>query len=99
MAKNLKPGDAVSWKSSSGDAQGNVVKKITTPTQIKGHKIAASRDNPRVHRRDGRGKTGRASAISPAGALNMHPFVPLTDCDNAIFINVESAKHPCTRSI
>jgi len=51
MAKNLKPGNAVSWKSSSGDAQGNVVKKITTPTQIKGHKIAASRDNPRVHRR------------------------------------------------
>jgi len=38
MAKNLKPGDAVIWKSSGGDAQGEVVKKITTPTHIKGHK-------------------------------------------------------------
>ena len=46
MAKALKKGDAVSWKSHGGEAKGKVVKKITTPTQIKGHKVAASKDNP-----------------------------------------------------
>ena len=29
-----------------GEAHGKVVKKVTTPTQIKGHKVAASKDNP-----------------------------------------------------
>lgn len=46
MAKALKKGDAVSWKSHGGEAHGKVVKKITSPTTIKGHKVAASADNP-----------------------------------------------------
>jgi plastocyanin len=46
MAKELKAGDKVSWKSHGGEAHGKVVKKQTTPTQIKGHKVAASKDNP-----------------------------------------------------
>lgn len=44
--KTLKTGDKVSWKSHSGTAHGKVVKKQTTPTQIKGHKVAASKDEP-----------------------------------------------------
>ena len=46
MADELKPGDKVSWNSHGGTADGAVVKKQTTPTHIKGHKVAASKDNP-----------------------------------------------------
>ena len=42
--KTLKAGDTVSWKSHGGTAHGQVVKKQTSPTQIKGHKVAASKD-------------------------------------------------------
>ena len=43
---DLKPGDKVEWDSSGGHSVGKVVKKVTKPTQIKGHKVAASPDNP-----------------------------------------------------
>lgn len=46
MAKKLKAGDEVSWNSHGGTAHGKVVKKVTSPTSIKGHKVAASKDNP-----------------------------------------------------
>lgn len=46
MTKALKPGDKVSWDSSGGSSTEHVVKKQTTPTQIKGHKVAASKDEP-----------------------------------------------------
>jgi hypothetical protein len=46
MADNLKSGDKVSWKSHGGTAHGKVVKKQTSPTDIKGHHVAASKDNP-----------------------------------------------------
>lgn len=46
MAKALKRGDKVSWDSSGGSSTGHVVKKQTTPTRIKGHKVAASTDDP-----------------------------------------------------
>ena len=46
MAKQLKCGDRVSWRSHGGTAEGKVVRKLTKPTSIKGHKVAASKDNP-----------------------------------------------------
>ncbi|WP_375397596.1 DUF2945 domain-containing protein [uncultured Sphingomonas sp.] len=46
MTKELKAGDEVTWRSHGGTAHGKVVKKITTPTTIKGHKAAASSDEP-----------------------------------------------------
>lgn len=46
MAKDLKAGDTVEWDSAGGHSKGKVVKKLTKPTQIKGHKVAASKDNP-----------------------------------------------------
>jgi hypothetical protein len=42
----FRKGDAVEWDSSGGHSVGKVVKKVTKPTQIKGHKVAASKDNP-----------------------------------------------------
>jgi hypothetical protein len=44
--KTFKPGDAVGWNSSRGRSVGEVVKKLTSPTRIKRHKVAASPENP-----------------------------------------------------
>lgn len=46
MTKSLKAGDRVSWKSHGGTAHGKVVKKVTSESTIKGHKVAASKTNP-----------------------------------------------------
>lgn len=44
--KTFKAGDAVKWEHSQGTTEGKVVRKLTKPTSIKGHKVAASSDNP-----------------------------------------------------
>ena len=46
MGTTLSKGDRVSWKSHGGEAHGKVVRKQTEPTTIKGHKVAASKENP-----------------------------------------------------
>lgn len=44
--KDFKPGDKVKWDHSQGASAGKVVRKVTSETRIKGHKVAASQDNP-----------------------------------------------------
>lgn len=56
MAEDFKAGDKVSWKSHGGEAHGKVVRKQTSPTQIKGHKVAASPENPEYIVETGEGK-------------------------------------------
>jgi Hypervirulence associated proteins TUDOR domain len=46
MAKSVKPGDRVAWASSGGGSVGRIEKKLTSPGKIKGHRVAASPDNP-----------------------------------------------------
>jgi hypothetical protein len=46
MAKDLKTGDQVTWTTSQGETTGKVIKKQTTPTKIKSHKVAASKKSP-----------------------------------------------------
>ena len=58
MAERLKKGDRVSWNSHGGEAQGHVVREQTTPTRIKGHKVAASKDNPQYIVETDEGKRG-----------------------------------------
>jgi len=48
MGRALKPGEEVEWNTSQGKTHGKVVKTLTHPTAIKGHKVAASKDNPEV---------------------------------------------------
>jgi hypothetical protein len=43
---SLKLGDTVTWNTSQGPTVGRVKKKLTRPTTIKGHHVAASADNP-----------------------------------------------------
>lgn len=61
--KTFKTGDAVKWDHSQGTTEGRVVRKLTTPTQIKGHKVAASPDNPEYLVESG--KTGARAAHRP----------------------------------
>lgn len=46
MSDNLKKGDKVEWETSQGKTKGTVKKKLTSETEIKDHKVAASKDNP-----------------------------------------------------
>jgi hypothetical protein len=46
VAKSLKSGDHVQWKTSQGTTTGTVKKKLTSPTKIKSHAVAASQENP-----------------------------------------------------
>ena len=61
-----KKGDKVSWQSHGGTAHGEVVKKQTSPTRIKGHKVAASPDNPEyiVETEKGTKAAHKASALT-----------------------------------
>ncbi len=66
MNKDPKAGDKVSWKSHGGEAHGKVVKKITSPTTIKSHKVAASKDNPEfiVETDEGKRAAHKAEALT-----------------------------------
>lgn len=60
-----KTGDHVSWKSHGGTATGKVVKKLTSPTEIKGHHVAASEDNIEylVETNEGKRAAHKAAAL------------------------------------
>ena len=63
MGNTLKKGDAVSWSSSRGSVEGKVMKTLTSPIDIKGHHVAASKDNPEVLVKSD--KTGAEAAHKP----------------------------------
>ena len=67
MAKDLHKGDKVEWDSSGGHSTGKVVRKLTSATRIKGHKVAASKDNPEYLVESD--KSGKRAAHKP-GALS-----------------------------
>lgn len=66
MDKKLKSGDRVSWSSHGGKAHGKVVKKVTSSMTIKGHKVAASKDNPEylVETDEGKQAAHKAEALT-----------------------------------
>ncbi len=63
MAKTLSEGDEVEWDTSQGKTQGEVVKKQTTETHIKTHKVAASKDDPQYIVKSA--KSGKTAAHKP----------------------------------
>jgi hypothetical protein len=63
MAKRLKTGDEVEWNTSQGKTHGKVIKKQTSETHIKSHKVAASKDDPQyIVKSD---KSGKKAAHKP----------------------------------
>lgn len=63
MAENLKKGDHVEWNASGKKTEGTVEKKLTEPTDIKGHHVAASEENPEFLVKSD--KTGKEAAHKP----------------------------------
>jgi hypothetical protein len=69
MSKELKKGDKVSWNTSQGKTHGTVVKKQTSETHIKGHKVAATKDNPEFivkSEKSGKEAAHKADALTKA---------------------------------
>ena len=46
MANEVKRGDKVEWNTSQGKTKVTVKRKLTKTTHIKGHKVAASTEEP-----------------------------------------------------
>lgn len=69
MTDTFKAGDKVQWHSPQGTVHGTVKKKLTAPTEIKGHHVAASKDNPEylvVSDKTGAEAAHKASALMKA---------------------------------
>lgn len=63
MTEQFKKGDRVQWNTSQGETEGVVEKQLTDPTQIKGHTVKASKDNPEYLVKSD--KTGKEAAHKP----------------------------------
>lgn len=61
---DLEKGDKVTWNYAGNTVEGEVVERVTSETEINGHKVAASEDNPEyIVRSD---KTGKEAAHKPS---------------------------------
>ena len=63
MGDKFKKGDKVEWNTSQGTTTGEVEKKLTSPTDIKGHHVAASKENTQYLVESE--KTGKQTAHKP----------------------------------
>lgn len=63
MSDSLKKGDEVTWETSQGKTEGRVVKKQTSDTEIKGHPVRATKDDPQVIVESS--KSGKRAAHQP----------------------------------
>ena len=71
--KDFKIGDKVSWNSTQGEVTGTVKKKLTAPTNIKTHHVAASPDNPQLlveSASSGKVAAHKPTALKPTKAVN-----------------------------
>ena len=59
----FKKGDKVEWETSQGTTSGTVIKKLTAATEIKGHHVAASQEDPQYLVESD--KTGAEAAHKP----------------------------------
>lgn len=73
MVDEFRKGDKVEWNTPQGRTTGTVEKKLTQPTDIQGHHVAASADNPEY--RVVSDSSGRAAAHRP-GALKKKKDAP-----------------------
>ncbi len=62
-ADSFQPGDKVTWNTAQGETVGQVVKKLTSETNIKGHTVKASENDPQYLVESD--KTGKQAAHKP----------------------------------
>jgi len=70
MTNTFRKGDKVAWHSSQGTVHGTVLKKLTEPTDIKGHHVAASPDDPQYLVQSD--KSGAEAAHKPDALKKVH---------------------------
>jgi hypothetical protein len=63
MGKQFKKGDHVAWETSQGETHGAVERKLTAETHIKGHKVAATPEDPQYLVKSD--KSGKEAAHKP----------------------------------
>jgi len=63
VADEFKKGDRVEWNTSQGKTIGKVKQKLTSPTDVSGHHVNASQDNPQYLVESE--KTGKEAAHKP----------------------------------
>jgi hypothetical protein len=63
MAKQFKKGDKVAWDTPQGETHGVVERKLTSETHIKGHKAAATAEDPQYLVKSD--KSGKEAAHKP----------------------------------
>jgi hypothetical protein len=63
MTEEFKSGDRVEWKTSQGKTEGEVIEKLTEPTDIKKHHVNASPEDPQYLVKSS--KTGKEAAHKP----------------------------------
>jgi hypothetical protein len=59
----FQPGERVKWESSQGTIEGKIEAKLTEPTEIQHHHVAASTDDPQYLVKSDR--TGKEAAHKP----------------------------------
>ncbi|BAY13834.1 hypervirulence associated TUDOR domain-containing protein [Calothrix sp. NIES-2098] len=69
MTEELNKGNKVKWNTAQGETTGEVEKKLTSPTDVKGHHVAASKDNPQYLVKSD--KTGKEAAHKPEALENI----------------------------
>lgn len=70
MTDTFKKGDKVEWHASQGAVRGTVKKKLTSPTDIKGHHVNASDDDPQYLVESD--NTGAEAAHKPDALKKLH---------------------------
>jgi hypothetical protein len=70
MTRTFKKGDKVAWHASQGEVHGTVKEKLSSPTDIKGHHVAASPDDPQYLVESD--KTGAEAAHKPEALKKRH---------------------------
>ncbi|SNT32634.1 Protein of unknown function [Noviherbaspirillum humi] len=70
MTQIFKRGDKVQWESSQGTISGTVKRKLTSPTQIRGHHVVASKDDPQYLVQSD--ETGAQAAHKPEALRKFH---------------------------
>lgn len=70
MTSSFGKGDKVEWHSSQGTVHGTVLRKLTEPTDIKGHHVAASPEEPQYLVRSD--KTGAEAAHKAEALKKVH---------------------------
>ncbi len=70
MAKSFSKGDKVEWNTSGGKTNGTVVRKLTEATEVAGHHVAASEEEPQYlveSEKSGKQAAHKPEALTKAG--------------------------------